>query len=68
MRMFSGSSVCGEVHLTRYGKTGEGDIRALTGEWQGYFRLRVGDYRIIFFAAPEEITVLRVRHRSDVYR
>ncbi len=28
--------------LTRYAETGEGDIKALSGEWDGYFRLRVG--------------------------
>ncbi len=54
--------------LTRHGETGEGDIKALSGEWNGYFRLRVGDFRVIFQAAPDEITIVRVRHRSDVYR
>jgi mRNA-degrading endonuclease RelE of RelBE toxin-antitoxin system len=32
--------------LTRYGDSGQGDIKALGGEWLGYSRLRVGDYRI----------------------
>jgi mRNA interferase RelE/StbE len=54
--------------LTRYGESGEGDIKALSGEWDGNFRLRVGDFRVIFQIVPEEITILRVRHRSDVYR
>ena len=54
--------------LTRYGESGEGDIKALSGEWNGYFRLRVGDFRVIFQAGPDEITIMRVRHRSDVYR
>jgi mRNA-degrading endonuclease RelE of RelBE toxin-antitoxin system len=54
--------------LARYGDSGQGDINALGGEWLGYARLRVGDYRIIFAAAPGEITIVRVRHRSDVYR
>jgi mRNA interferase RelE/StbE len=54
--------------LTRYGESGEGDVKALAGDWLGYFRLRVGDYRVIFSIAPDEITILRVRHRSDVYR
>lgn len=54
--------------LTQYAQSGEGDIKALAGEWQGYFRLRVGDYRVIFSVLPYEIAVLRVRHRSDVYR
>jgi mRNA interferase RelE/StbE len=54
--------------LDRYGDSGEGDIRALSGQWQGYFRIRVGDYRVILMVGPERITVVRVRHRSDVYR
>jgi mRNA interferase RelE/StbE len=54
--------------LTRYGESGEGDIKALSGEWDGHFRLRVGDFRVVFQIVPEEITILRVRHRSDVYR
>ena len=54
--------------LTRHGETGEGDIKALTGDWHGYSRLRVGDYRVIFLAALDAVTILRVRHRSDVYR
>jgi mRNA interferase RelE/StbE len=54
--------------LTRYGRSGEGNVRALSGRWEGCSRLRVGDYRVIFAASPEQITILRVRHRSDVYR
>jgi len=53
---------------TRFGETGEGDIKALSGEWDGYFRLRVGEFRVIFQAAPDEISIIRVRNRSDVYR
>jgi len=54
--------------LTEYGESGGGDVRALAGQWQGHFRLRVGDYRIIFAISPDEITIIRVRHRSEVYR
>ena len=54
--------------LTRYAESGAGDVKALTGEWQGFSRLRIGDYRVIFAATPEMITVSRVRHRSEVYR
>jgi mRNA-degrading endonuclease RelE of RelBE toxin-antitoxin system len=54
--------------LTEFGESGKGDIKALGGEWQGYFRLRIGDYRIIVAMTREEVTVVRVRHRSEVYR
>ena len=45
---------------------------ALTGppRYRGQFRLRMGDYRAIYEIdrANRRITVLRVQHRSDVYR
>ena len=54
--------------LTEFVQTGQGDLKALSGQWQGYFRLRIGDYRVIMAITPDEITVARVRHRSEVYR
>ena len=54
--------------LTRYAESGEGDIKALSGECAGYYRLRVGDFRVIFRIGPEEMAIVRIRHRSDVYR
>jgi mRNA interferase RelE/StbE len=47
-----------------------GDPRAgepLAGEFRGLFRLRVGDYRVIYTLAGEDVIVLRIRHRSKVY-
>ena len=40
----------------------------LTGEFQGLFRLRVGDYRVIYAHDSEQIIILRIAHRKDVYR
>jgi mRNA interferase RelE/StbE len=36
----------------------------------GTYRIRVGDYRIVYSVSPEleAVTVIRVRHRKDVYR
>jgi mRNA-degrading endonuclease RelE of RelBE toxin-antitoxin system len=51
--------------LTQYAESGDGDVKALAGEWHGYFRLRVGDYRIIFAISQDEITIVRIRHRSE---
>jgi mRNA interferase RelE/StbE len=56
------------VALTEYGNSGAGDVKVLSGQWQGHFRLRVGDYRVIFTITDDEITVIRVRHRSESYR
>ena len=41
--------------------------RKLEVPFAGY-RVRKGDYRILFEIAEEEITVYRVRHRKDAYR
>ncbi|MHB8860172.1 MAG: type II toxin-antitoxin system RelE family toxin [Minisyncoccota bacterium] len=32
------------------------------------YRLRVGDYRILFEFSPNVITVHKIRHRKDAYR
>jgi mRNA interferase RelE/StbE len=34
----------------------------------GSYRFRIGEYRVIFDLEGEEIVVLRVGHRSDIYR
>ena len=41
----------------------------LTGEWQGVFKLRVGDYRVLYTLdnSATSITVHFVKHRRDVY-
>lgn len=43
---------------------------ALTGEWQGVFKLRVGDYRVLytFDKTKQKIIVHFVRHRREVYK
>ena len=44
--------------------------RMLTGRLRGLFRLRVGDYRVLYTMdrANRTIVVRAVRHRSEVYR
>ena len=43
--------------------------KALLGEWSGYWRWRVGDYRLIAKIENERvvIVVVRVAHRREVY-
>lgn len=40
------------------------------GEWQGCYKYRVGDYRIIYRMehAATKLSVLKVGHRREVYR
>ncbi len=42
-----------------------GDVKKLKGE-EG-FRLRVGDYRIIFTIEKNRIIILKVGHRKNIY-
>lgn len=34
----------------------------------GSFRFRIGDYRVIFDLEADNVVVLRVGHRRDIYR
>lgn len=40
----------------------------LQGPSLGEYRFRIGDYRIIFDFGGNEILVLRVGHRKDIYK
>jgi mRNA interferase RelE/StbE len=49
-------------------RTERGDIRALEGALTGYYRLRVGKFRIIFaYATDGAIEALFIEERSLVY-
>lgn len=41
--------------------------KSLVGGWRGHFRIRTGDYRIIFRLAGSTIFIERFAHRRDVY-
>ena len=34
---------------------------------KGYWKLRVGDYRVVYQIIDQEVRVLRIDHRKDVY-
>jgi len=46
------------------------DLKKLLGDWEGYYRIRVGKVRIIFEIDKEnkKIFVERVDHGGDVYK
>ncbi len=54
--------------IHRYAATGAGRVKALSGEFEGLLRLRVGTHRVFFEEAEDTITIHRVRDRKDVYR
>lgn len=40
---------------------------ALRHHYKGYWKLRVGDYRVIYKIVGQEVLVYRVGHRRNVY-
>lgn len=42
--------------------------QALSGEFAGLYRIRVGEYRVIYVRTDEGYLVLRIGHRRDIYR
>ena len=43
------------------------DVRKIEG-YQGYFRLKVGNYRLGIKAEKNRIELIRFLHRRDIYR
>lgn len=43
------------------------DIKKLKTPFEG-FRIRSGDYRVLFVVAGKDITIYSIKHRKDVYR
>lgn len=39
----------------------------LRGSLRGYWKLRVGDYRVVFKIAGAEVQILALLHRKEVY-
>ena len=60
MRFFEG--------ILRFARTGAGDVNALHGDMTGAFRLRLGDYRVLFTLQDNTMRIFGVGHRSEAYR
>ena len=47
----------------------EGDVKQLKG-YSGYFRLRVGDYRVIYTVEHEKLIlrIVNIGNRGDIYK
>ncbi len=45
------------------------NIKALRGDYSGYYRYRMGDYRIIYSIETEQVQVfvISIAHRRDAY-
>ena len=45
----------------------KGDVKRLA-DFTPEYRLRVGDYRVLFETEKDKIIIYRIRHRKDVYK
>ncbi len=54
-----------DARLTEFATSGKGDVKRLKGR-QGS-RLRVGDWRVIFYEEGGSIVVVAVGHRREIY-
>ena len=60
MRVFDG--------ILHYARTGGGNVKPLHGEMTGAFRLRLGDYRVLFSLQNDAMRIFGVRNRKEAYR
>ena len=42
-------------------------VKPLRHDWKGFYRLRRGDWRIIFRVKQDVVTIVRIINRKDVY-
>jgi mRNA interferase RelE/StbE len=54
-----------ETKMTVYAGDGSGDVKRLKG--RAGFRLRIGDWRVVFIEDKTSITVVAVGHRRGIY-
>jgi mRNA interferase RelE/StbE len=45
------------------------NIKALKGDYSGYYRYRIGDYRVIYTIEDKlvQVFIIAIAHRSEVY-
>jgi mRNA-degrading endonuclease RelE of RelBE toxin-antitoxin system len=41
--------------------------KSLRGKWAGHYRIRTGDWRVLFRVIAPDVIVVRIMHRSTVY-
>lgn len=53
-----------EIELSENAET----YLVLKGQFAGLRKYRVGDYRVVFAVLGNEVLVLRIGHRKDIYK
>lgn len=54
-----------DLRLNEFAATGKGDVKRLKG--RGGSRLRVGEWRVIFYEEEDSIVIAAVGHRREIY-
>jgi mRNA interferase RelE/StbE len=54
--------------ILHHARTGGGNIEPLHGDMASAFRLRLGDYRVLFTLQDDAMRIFGVRHRREAYR
>jgi mRNA interferase RelE/StbE len=54
-----------DARLTEFATSGKGDVKRLKGRKGS--RLRIGDWRVIFYEEGGSIVVVAVGHRREIY-
>jgi mRNA-degrading endonuclease RelE of RelBE toxin-antitoxin system len=54
--------------ILHYSRTGGGRVTPLHGDMAGSFRLRLGDYRVLFTLEENTMRIFGVRNRKEAYR
>jgi mRNA interferase RelE/StbE len=54
--------------LLHFARTGGGSVKPLHGDIAGSFRLRIGDYRVLFTLDNDVMHIYGIRHRSAAYK
>ena len=54
--------------LARMTASGDGDVKHLRDSDPPQYRLRVGDYRVLFHSIEAGIQIVAVKHRREAYR
>ncbi|MFN8617817.1 MAG: hypothetical protein U0837_12010 [Dehalococcoidia bacterium] len=50
-----------------FGRDGRGDVKKLQGSKTGEWRLRAGDWRVLFTIVDDEVWISQVDNRRDAY-
>ena len=54
--------------IPRYAESGIGNVRPLSGEFEGFLPLRAGNHRVFFKETADQVTIHRVSDRREAYR